>query len=285
MNRAMRLYYFGILGGIGGLIGWKVSELLGLSFTPNVFLSEIVVGGLIGLSIGLFIGLAEGITRNHPWKALQGAAIGCLVGFIGGAIGLPIAEGLYLVLGGNIWSSLLGWGIFGLFIGLAVGIKSSSQIWKSILGGVLGGLAGGAMLWLIRMKINNTVLGKAIGLMLLGMLTGVFIALIVWALSRAWLKVLNGKMKGTEFVLDKFKKKGFPSIMIGSSALKSEIVLPDPDIAPQHAMLTGQGDSFRLRDISTTGTFLNGRKIEEVALHNMQHIRMGNTEMEYREKR
>jgi hypothetical protein len=40
-----------------------------------------------------------------------------------------------------------------------------------------------------------------------------------------------------------------------------------------------------LRDISTTGTFLNGKKIEEVALHNMQHIRMGNTEMEYREKR
>ncbi len=279
------MYYFGVLGGIGGLIGWKISELMGLSFTPNVYLSEIVVGGVIGLCIGLFIGLAEGITRNHPWKALQGGGIGALVGFIGGAVGLPIAEGLYLLLGGTIVSSLIGWGLFGAIIGLAVGIKSSAQVWKSVLGGVLGGVAGGAMLWLIRTRTDNTVLGKAVGLMLLGMLTGIFIALIVWALSRAWLKVLTGKMKGTEFVLDKFKRKGFPSIMIGSSALKAEIVLPDPDIAPQHAMLTGQGDSFRLRDISTTGTFVNDKKIEEVALRDRQKIRMGNTEMEYREKR
>jgi hypothetical protein len=285
MNRAMRLYYFGILGGIGGLVGWKISELLGLSFTPNVFLSETVVGGLIGLSIGLFIGLAEGITRNHPWRALQAGGLGALVGFVGGAIGLPIAEGLFLLLGGNIVGSLIGWGLFGLVIGLAVGLKSASQVWKSMLGGALGGVAGGAMLWFIRTRTSNTTLGKALGLVLLGMLTGMFIAFIVWALSRAWLKILNGKMKGSEFVLDKFKKKGFPSILIGSSALKAEIVLPDPDIAPQHAVLTGQGDSFRLRDISLTGTFVNDKKIEEVTLHNMQKIRMGNTLLEYHEKR
>jgi len=97
-------------------------------------------------------------------------------------------------------------------------------------------------------------------MIILGLLIGVFIALIVWALNKVWLTVRNGKLKGTEFMLDKFLRKGFPSIMIGSSALKSEIVLPDPDIAPQHAMLTGDGNNFRLRDLSTLGTYVNGKR-------------------------
>ena len=78
---------------------------------------------------------------------------------------------------------------------------------------------------------------------------------------------------------------GGPSIAIGSSPLKSEIVLPDPDIAPQHAMLNGDGTQFTVKDISLSGTFINNKKIEQARLANGQHIRMGNTEMVYREKR
>ena len=80
-------------------------------------------------------------------------------------------------------------------------------------------------------------------------------------------------------------KAGGPAIAIGSSALKSEIVLPDPDIAPQHAMLTGDGTSFSLKDMSLAGTYINGKKIERTHLSNGQKIRMGNTDMIYHEKR
>jgi pSer/pThr/pTyr-binding forkhead associated (FHA) protein len=86
-------------------------------------------------------------------------------------------------------------------------------------------------------------------------------------------------------MLDKFMAKGFPSVAIGSSPLKAEIVLPDPDIAPQHAMLTGDGMSFNLKDMSLSGTFINNRKIERVQLADGQKIRMGNTEMVYHERR
>ena len=58
MNRYSRLYYYTLLGAIGGLIAWQISNLLGLSFWKTLYLSEIVVGGLIGLSIGLLIGLS-----------------------------------------------------------------------------------------------------------------------------------------------------------------------------------------------------------------------------------
>jgi len=122
-------------------------------------------------------------------------------------------------------------------------------------------------------------------LVLLGASVGAFISLIVVLLSRAWLEVTSGKLKGTEFILDKFLHAGGPAIAIGSSALKSEIVLPDPDIAPQHAMLTGDGKQFSVKDISLSGTFINNKKIELARLVNGQKIRMGNTEMVYHEKR
>ena len=98
-------------------------------------------------------------------------------------------------------------------------------------------------------------------------------------------EVKSGKLKGTEFILDKFMAKGFPSIAIGSSPLKSEIVLPDPDIAPQHAMLSGDGMHFALKDMSMAGTYIENRKVERVQLVNGQRIRMGNTELVYHEKR
>ena len=61
MSRLMRLYYYGVFGAIGGLISWQVSNLLGLSFTKNIYISELVVGALIGVSVGLLIGIAEGL--------------------------------------------------------------------------------------------------------------------------------------------------------------------------------------------------------------------------------
>jgi len=150
---------------------------------------------------------------------------------------------------------------------------------------MIGGALGGALLESASHWLSNPMSGKAAGLVLLGASVSAFISLIVVLLSRAWLEVVSGKLKGTEFILDKFMKAGGPAIAIGSSALKSEIVLPDPDIAPQHAMLTGDGIQFSLKDMSLAGTYINGRKIERTQLTNGQKIRMGNTEMIYHEKR
>jgi pSer/pThr/pTyr-binding forkhead associated (FHA) protein len=62
-------------------------------------------------------------------------------------------------------------------------------------------------------------------------------------------------------------------------------VLPDPDVAPQHAMLQGDGMHFSLKDMSMAGTYIENRKVERVQLVNGQRIRMGNTELVYHEKR
>ena len=94
------------------------------------------------------------------------------------------------------------------------------------------------------------------------------------------------KMIGTgPFILDKFLSEGGPSAIIGSSPLKSEIALPDPDIDPQHAMLIGAGSHLVLKDMSMGGTYINGRKNERTQLADGQSIRAGNTAMVYHERR
>jgi len=285
MSRLMRLYYYGAFGAIGGLIGWQISNLLGLSFSRNIYISELVVGALIGLSVGLLIGIAEGLLTRNLIQALRASLVSGLLGLVGGAVGLPLAEAFFQFLGGESWARALGWGLFGLLIGVAAGITSGTQMWKGALGGLLGGVLGGWLLEVARGQLADPLLGKAIGLILLGGSVGVFIALIVFLLSRAWFTVTSGKLKGTEFILDKFIKSDGPSAFIGSDALKADIVFPDPDIAPQHGLLKGADTHFNIKDISLNGTFINKRRIEQTTLRNNHSIRMGNTEFVYYERR
>jgi hypothetical protein len=285
MNRRLRTYYYAVFGAIGGLVAWQVSNLLGLSFVSNIYLSEAVVGALVGLSIGLLIGITEGVLTLNLVKAVRSGGLGGLLGLGAGAVGLPLGEWLFQSIGAGILGRTLGWALFGLLIGLAEGVGGRSQVWKGLLGGMLGGALGGFLLEETQALLKVSMLAKAIGLMLLGASVGAFISLVVVLLSRAWLEVKTGKLKGTEFILDKFMHARGPVIAIGSSPLKSEIVFPDPDIAPQHAMLTGDGSSFTLKDISLSGTLVNKRRIERTQLTNNCTIKMGNTEMVYHEKR
>jgi hypothetical protein len=285
MNRNMRTYFYAILGAIGGLIGWQISGLLGLSFVGNLLVSEMIVGALVGFSVGLFIGVTEGLIARNPVQAGKAGLIGGLLGLVAGTIGLPLSEMIFQIVGAGIFGRAIGWGVFGTLLGLAQGIIGQAQVWKGALGGFVGGAIGGILLEWAQRSLQNPMAGKAAGLVLLGASVGLFISLIVVLLSRAWLEVRSGKLKGTEFILDKFMAKGFPSIAIGSSPLKSEIVLPDPDIAPQHAMLQGDGMHFSLKDMSMAGTYIENRKVERVQLVNGQRIRMGNTELVYHEKR
>jgi len=281
----MRIYYYAVLGAIGGLVGWKISDLLGLSFVTNIYLSEAIVGALIGLSIGFFIGITEGALTLNMVKAAKSGLTSGVLGLVAGAIGLPLSELLFQGVGAGWLGRMLGWGIFGLLIGLAEGVVGKKQAWKGMLGGLVGGSIGGFLLETTHSWLKDPLIGKVVGLVLLGAATGAFISLMVVLLSKAWLEVTSGKLKGTEFILDKFMKQGGPAIAIGSSALKSEIVFPDPDIAPQHAMLTSDGANFNLKDMSMNGTFINNKRIERTQLANGQRIRMGNTELVYHEKR
>jgi hypothetical protein len=286
MNRYMKAYYYTILGAMGGLFGWQITERLGFVGGQNVYLSDALLGAAIGLCIGLFIGFTDGLLVRSILRALKTGLIGGLIGLIAGAIGLPVGEIVFLFSGGEILGRALGWATFGLLVGVAEGITGGSQVYKGALGGLIGGGVGGVILELAKRVLDDPLLGKALGLVLLGGCVGAFIALIVVLLSRAWLEVKSGKLQGTVFILDKFLALKGPAAIIGSDVLKSDIVLTDPDVAPQHAQLKGADTHFTLRDMSVgLGTFVNGQRIEVQRLSNRQVIQMGNTELVYREKR
>jgi hypothetical protein len=285
MSRRLRIYYYAVFGALGGLIGWQVSNMIGLGLTSNLFLSDAITGGLLGLALGLALGAAEGAVALSPMRAAKMGALNGLVGMLGGAIGLPVGEWLFQALGGEVVGRALGWAVLGGLIGTAEGVIGGTRTWKGALGGALGGLVGGAALELLRPLTGSLLAGKGLGLVLLGASIGAFMALVVVLLSRAWFEVISGKLKGTEFILDKFLHEGSKAAAIGSSPLKADIVLPDPDIAPQHALLQGAGTHFNLQDISLSGTFLNGRKIEKASLRDGQNLRLGNTTMVYHERR
>jgi hypothetical protein len=281
----MRAYYYAVLGAAGGLIGWQMSNVVGLSFVRSLYLGEALVGALIGLCLGLMIGVTEGLVTQMPAVALRSGALAGALGLVAGAAALPLAEWVFEMVGGGAAARAFGWGLFGLLIGAAEGITGRTQGWKGALGGLVGGSLGGVLLEAARRWLSNPVAGKGAGMVLLGASIGALVALIVVLLSRAWLEVASGKLKGTEFILDKFLGSNGPTAILGSDALKADIALPDPDIAPQHALLAGAGSHFVLKDLSASGTFVDGRRVAQVRLSDRQHIRMGNTELVYHEKR
>lgn len=280
------MYYYAVLGAMGGLIGWRLSEVGGYLDRPNIYLADLLRGAALGLGIGFTIGLAEGIFSRSILRGLRTAVIAGAIGLLAGAIALPLGEFVFQMVGGKIVGRALGWAIFGALVGLSDGITGGSQMWKGALGGLIGGAVGGALLELVFYRFRDPLLGKVAGLMVLGALIGIFTALIVVALSRAWLEVRSGKLQGTEFILDKFMGEKSHAAILGSNVMKSDIAIPDPDIAPQHARLKGTGNAFTLQDMSIgKGTFVNGRKVEMHRLSNRETIRIGSTEIVYHEKR
>src|SRR5260221_14667998 len=87
MSRRMRSYYYAVLGAIGGLVGWQVSDLLGLSFSSNLYVSEALGGALAGLCGGWFICTTEGIETRKPLQAVRSGGFSGLLGLAAGAIG------------------------------------------------------------------------------------------------------------------------------------------------------------------------------------------------------
>jgi hypothetical protein len=281
----MRAYYYAILGAMGALIGWRAGDTFGFIRGANVYVSDFVLGGIIGLFIGLLIGASEGLLAQSGYRALRAGVLAGGIGLIAGAIGLPIGEFIFQLTGGEFIGRVLGWALFGLLIGVSESYTGGTQMWKGAVGGAVGGSIGGAILVALQSGLGTTEFGKMLGLIVLGASVGAFIALIVVILSRAWIEVRSGKLKGNEFILDKFMPEHGPAAIIGSNDFKADIALPDPDMAPQHARLKGAGSHFMIEDMSIgKGTFVNGRKVEMARLTNNAVIKLGNTELVYHER-
>ena len=99
------------------------------------------------------------MTRQHC-PGHKGRSFQRLAGTYIGAIGLPLSEFLFQSAGAGYFGHALGWGVFGLLIGLAEGVVGKSQIWKEMLGGLIGGALGGILLEVVHNLFKDPLTGK-----------------------------------------------------------------------------------------------------------------------------
>jgi hypothetical protein len=258
-----RIHQNAVLGGFGGLVGWLVVTVPGglintianalAFFDPmKVFITDALIGPLVGVCIGFAVGSSEGLLASRSLqRALRGGAFGAVLGAAGGVIGLMLGEIIFILAKGGIWPRAIGWGLFGMFVGVSDGVanKMPVKIRYGILGGLLGGVIGGgtyealvAMMRGIGSREGALAWGSAIGLIILGACIGFMVSLVETLMRKAWVFFLTGRLEGQTRTLDSSRPHTF------GSASSCTVVIPnDPEVAAVHAEIDFRDDAFTVK--------------------------------------
>jgi len=289
MSTSMKKLVFTFIGLLAGLAAWPVSETVLYFQTQfsSYLIFSICMGVAFGSVMGGVLGSSEGITLSIKPKILPGIITGIVVGAFGGAIGFIIGQGSLFIT--NEWifhsnklfqsygipiSRAIGWAFLGMFIGTIEGVRSLSpaKIRVGIFGGFIGGIVGGCTLELIKFNYPDLIFARLIGLIIMGGLIGLFYGLFEKRFSVGVLKLLNGKLKGKEYLL--IQKK----IKIGSSK-KSDIFLFEyKNVVEEHAYLTLKKDDVFINAVDKKHRVLvNEIKITEHKLKLDDIVQVGSS--------
>ncbi len=301
MKDNIRIYYYFIIGAIGGLIGWYFGTIFGSFVGRDVaaeifgigILYDVVFGAILGGIIGIAVSAYDGILNRSFQRFLKFGAVGLLLGASAGAVSLPLIDLFYRTLEqattggvsneGNkaLLIFLIGslcWVLFGAFVGLGEGVGKGTQAWKGLLGGMLGGLVGG-ILYEINRAVNpsinltevsfNSHFFSAVTFTLLGAAISASVAFVTSALKSAWFEVLDGKLAGRNYDVTKYVDKNLGSHksgIVGSDEWSSHIYLPgDNEVLAHHAEISYTNGSPTITVSAEAAkhqtTYLNGRRL------------------------
>jgi hypothetical protein len=202
------------------------------------------------------------------WGALLGAAIGAAGGVLGSLAGqaflLGVGERLMRTMSSQAGftrvvlpvSRAVGWAVLGLFVGAAQGVRALSprKTAVGVLGGLIGGLAGGALLEYSRLLLPWPAPSRLIGLAILGLSVAFFYGLVEQGLAAGILRVLNGAVKGREFLITQRRTR------VGASR-KAEIALAGYEgLADCHAVLRLRRGEVLIEGVDGAPTVLVNEK-------------------------
>lgn len=282
------------LGLLGGLAVWPAMQLLlsGQTSFPSFLLFSLISGAVFGLLFGAFFSSGAGIIARRLDRLFIGMGIGALVGAAGGAVGFLIAQRVFLFFGERLAladgelqsiglpvSRALGWAVLGTFIGTAEGLRILSwrKIVTGIVGGFIGGLFGGAILELLRSLFPGAGLASFIGLIILGLAIGGAYSYIERRMSYGILRILNGKHKGKEFILNNDR------ILVGSGK-RCHVLLPDyEEIDTVHAIITAYNRELTIQPEIAGGTItVNDEPLSERLLKYEDVLKIGTAKLLYK---
>lgn len=279
----------------GGSMGGNFYEL---------FRSQMLVGIIFGVFVGVAIGIVNGMSAGSGKLVQRYAAWGVLVGAIGGLLGLFFGQSLFgslykdpsmsvgfsaagpLVFIWDVVVRAMGWGLIGFFLGLVQGIpiKSKKAAWQGAIGGLIGGLLGGTLFEIVPYVLppgtkNPSVVSRGIAMIATGASIGFFIGLVEALLKQAWIRVVQGRNEGKEYVISK------PRTTIGRDELSDVGLFGDRDVAPLHAVIEMHNGRHSIKDAGGfIGTAVNGQKVAEHILRDGDLIQIGLMRLEFHEK-
>ncbi|HXW83553.1 MAG TPA: FHA domain-containing protein [Candidatus Binataceae bacterium] len=242
-----KLLFYAAAGGLGGFAAWGAAEpFLGIR---SVYGRDFLFGALIGAFIAAFLASIEALSVGQWRQAGRGIFTGGVIGAIGGAFGLIIAEIAFDFLHGGLGGRILGWGVLGVAVGFGVGsaTRSNARVRNGIIGGILGGALGGFFYQSLTATFPQAF-GRAIAIIVLGALIGFFIGLVGELLKRGWLMVVRSQSRnareGREYPLTK-------QVTIIGRAEECDIGLfGDQSVLGRHAIIRQEGRNFY---VSATG--------------------------------
>ncbi|THV09945.1 hypothetical protein E9934_15640 [Nocardioides caeni] len=290
-----------VIGALGGLVAGllacvvfvALADALPVEAGPPVFM--ILVGGLLG---GI-IGAAPDLTQKAWGRAAVRGPSGALLGALGALIGLGVFQTtLPSPLPATPPTSMIlaPWLMVGMAVGLALGIvrTSARTIAAGLLGGASGGLiggflhlateprwargedwtdsGGGSLVLHIDASDSATVIAVVVACTLVGMAIGGFERIA----RSAWVKVLEGPLRGRDVTVDRGR------LVIGSAG-SAGLRVTGPGIVPNHVEIRIQGGAAVA---SGTGAFtVDGRPVragQSIPIANGTVLAVGGTFVRFR---
>lgn len=72
------------------------------------------------------------------------------------------------------------------------------------------------------------------------------------------------------------------SFVIGRSIEQADLIINDPTVSRMHALILREGERYIIRDQSSSGTLLNGKRVKETYLHEGDTLQIGPMVLEFR---
>ena len=208
---------------------------------------------------------------------------GAIIGILGGALALVLAEAAFDFLGG-LNGRILGWGVGGLLVGLGVGwaTRSNARRRNGAIGGMLGGAVGGLCYQALTVTFPQAF-GRAIAIIILGALIGFFIGLVSELLKRGWLMVVRSQSRnareGREYPLTK------PVTIVGRAEESDIGLFGDQSVLARHAIIRNEGKNFFLSPTGGAQILVNRQPVQgRCALKSGDRVEIGGTLFLFRER-
>lgn len=289
------IFYPALIGLCGGFLAFLINEPFSNEGSQggNALASMGMFLGIIGALIAAALSCVEDIKSFVFEKAIRHFASGLFAGFVTGFIGGIIAQIIFgvMIAGENpfvIWiARVIGWAIAGTFVGVSQSIVdfkfNKGRLKNGLLGGAIGGAVGGMLFDPIAVLFSATGgtgahsgwISRMVGICVTGGAIGAAIGLISETLKEAWLYIVEGPLKGKQFILYE------QVTSFGSSPKCSITIVKDPKIMPNHFAIENHGTYYTL--ISQSPTLLNGANVSSKNLRDGDIIIAGNTSFQYEE--